>query len=827
MRSLSAVLVSLVITTTAFAAGDDERRTPARNAAERLGRAMILHPAEPLTDSDRAELAAKGVAIKHALAGGRYLARVRENARLEGDDRIASLEPLTAAKKIHPSALRAVGRGKTWADVNVFFQRDVAFEDARQAILAAGGALADPFKGDFSPSRRLDARIAPVALEALATDERVLTVAARPRWRVESDNANAALLSRVTELHAAPYGLTGDGVTVSLFELAPAQQSHREFEGRLTVNAFGGTSSDKTHATHVAGTIGAAGINVAAKGMAPKVRIHQYCVASGSNDCKNDWLEDKDELLSPLGVSVDNNSWGYVLGWDRKESPPVWLSADVYRGAYDLMVGAPLDEISNEQNILFVHSAGNDGDGAAFSDQWANHRHVDDDGDTIADQIFCYSQNGSGTDCPALCNGKDKQGKPAGCEIVRHDAKLPYDTIGVTAGAKNIITVGSVSSTGNTNVQIANSSSRGPAKDGRIKPEVVARGVNVFSSVPNDNYTRLSGTSMASPAVTGIAALLVEQWRKTFKADPLPAHLKALIIAGAEDLGKPGPDYTFGFGLVNAKASADIIIEDGGRGDRIRTFTLNQGQTQETALIVDQTQTLRVVLNWPDPPIPFLGGDDIAEKALVNDLDVKVVDPAGNTHQAWVLSLKQYEADAIRGVNNTDNVEMVEIANATPGTYRVIATGTRVTEGPQRAVLVSSARTAPPCRDPLEALAANDSAATAFGNLVPGQTHNGAICTETDIDYYKFVVTRSGPVTVVITTGDTAVRATLTGTGLSTGAEIPANSTVTLSAPAVQAVPLALTLKIEASGVRGSNPVYSFTTQFNEQHQPRRRGARH
>src|SRR5687768_12009010 len=101
MRPLYAVLVSLFVSLTAFAAVDDEARVPAGDAARRLGRAAILHPSEPLTDSDRAELAEKGVVVKHALAGGRYLARVRDDARFEGDDRVVQLEPLTASKKIH------------------------------------------------------------------------------------------------------------------------------------------------------------------------------------------------------------------------------------------------------------------------------------------------------------------------------------------------------------------------------------------------------------------------------------------------------------------------------------------------------------------------------------------------------------------------------------------------------------------------------------------------------------------------------------------------------------------------------------------------------
>ena len=189
-----------------------------------------------------------------------------------------------------------------------------------------------------------------------------------------------------------------------------------------------------------------------------------------------------------------------------------------------------------------------------------------------------------------------------------------------------------------------------------MKPDVVARGVGVLSSVPTDSYAFSQGTSMSSPAVTGIAALMVEQWRKTFGgATPTPAQLKGAIIAGADDLGNPGPDYTYGFGLVNAKSSADIIIADEGTGKRIRnlTFASGQGGTQEVALAVPTAQKLRVVLNWADPAIPFPPGtvDDIAPKALINDLDVKVIDPSGNTHLAYVLDKENLQSNATRGVN--------------------------------------------------------------------------------------------------------------------------------------------------------------------------------
>jgi subtilisin family serine protease len=818
MRRLLAAVV-LVAPLSAFAFEKSVAPEP-RDIERRFGRAVILNPVRALTDYDREQLAKDGLVVMKALPSGRYLARMAANA-VADETRVRSVEPLAAARKLHPTAVRAAASGRPFLDVDVIFHLDVNLEQAQNAIAGAGGAM-DVFALDFLPPRRLRARLPRQSLHALAEDEAVLAIVGRRKVRIASDNAVTAIMSKVNVVHAAPYNLTGEGVTVSLFELAAAQASHVEFEGRLTLapSTVGGSSGDARHATHVAGTIGAAGIKPDAKGMAPKARIHQFCVADSSidNDCSGEWLDLKEDNLVPLGVTIDNNSWGYVWGWWTGDRP-VWSETDIYWGAYDLILASPIDMIANEKDILFVHSAGNDGTlpSALISDPWRSHHHVDDDFNEILGQVHCVSQDNSGNDCPSQCNAPSQR-----CEIGLHHSIAPFDTLGTTASAKNVIAVGAVQNNGD----IVNFSSRGPAKDGRVKPDVVARGAFVHSTVPTNSYGNLSGTSMAAPAVTGIAALLTEQWKKSYGTQPSAAAIKAVLIAGTDDLGNPGPDYTFGFGLVNAQKSADLIRADEGARQRIRTLSFAAGQQQqhEVALVVTETQNLRVVLNWPDPFIVYdPTQSDIAAKALVNNLDLRVIDPSGNTVFPWILNKDDYQANATRGVNNVDNIEMVEIANAAPGTYRVLATGTSVLEGPQSAVLVTNARTARPCRDIQEI--GNDSPGGAYGNLPPGHLVAGGLCTQGDVDFYKFNVTRTGPLSVTITTGDTPLRATLTGNGISRTQDIAANTTAVLNAD-VNSVPNPVLLKIEAAGTLGAEPQYTFTASFQEKRQQKRNAVR-
>lgn len=828
MRRLATIVLLTVLATTTYASDVWNESNPRDRDGRAFDRArhMILNPVRPLTPEDRAQLLAKGVEVQQSLSGGRYVARVIDAATATDDMRIAAVAPFTVEQKILRSATRAGARGRTWANVTIIFHKDVSFADARRTVLAAGAAMDDIFATRFSAARRLDVRIAPSALAALAASEEVLAIGGRMRSKAIPHNARAAALSHVPEVYAAPYNLSGEGQVVMVSEVSDAQASHPEFGGRLVA---AGPDADGQHSTHVSGTIGASGIRADAKGMAPNAQIREFDVGRSLNS----HIRVLDEQLPVLRPVANNTSLGFPLGWcsagDCGTSLAVWLDDDEYYGAYDAVFTAVYDDLTEEFGTLLVFSAGNDGNLPTFGGEIsAPHYHViqegEDRGETDETKVHCFVLVGQ-TTCPtALCTGS--------CETFFHHAISPFDTMTVTGSGKNVLAVGAALTVSSPPVfgSISSFSSRGPAKDGRVKPELVARGQTVLSTTPNSSYQAMSGTSMAAPVVSGIAALIGEQWQKTFGARAKVSELRGVLLAGAQDIGNPGPDYTHGYGLVDAKASADLIVGDGGARTQIATVTLNQGTRVQRDVTVTAQQTLRVLVTWADPSVILLGDDAFNAQSLVNDLDVQVIAPNGTTHLPWILDKVNYEANATRGVNVVDNTELIEIANAAPGVYKVVINGTRVPEGPQDAHVITNAKgvTLQPCSDVQEP---NNAPESAFGNVPPGSL-SGGICSAGDVDFLKFEATRFGPVSATVTSGDTPLRATLTASnGQTATVDIPAGSTRTVSfqygTGTAQAPPITVTLKIEATATAGSNPRYDVALSFGQFSGDRRRSARH
>ncbi|MCS6992071.1 MAG: S8 family serine peptidase [Chitinophagales bacterium] len=256
-----------------------------------------------------------------------------------------------------------------------------------------------------------------------------------------------------------------------------------------------------------------------------------------------------------------------------------------------------------------------------------------------------------------------------------------YNITGGHKTAKNCITVGSV----NDSEKLDDLSSRGPAKDGRLKPELVASGADVYSTYGINDYKSLSGTSMACAAVTGILALLTQAYKEQ-NGQKLPpsALLKAALLNTADDMGWAGPDWKHGYGRINARRAMRLIKEN-----RYMSGSVDHGQTQTFSLQVPAgVRQLRVLLYWHDAPA-LLG----VSKDLVNDLQLQLQLPNGSMIDPWILDptpvKDSLNKPAWRGIDTLNNHEQITINNPIENdTYTLIVTGSAVPLGPQSFYIV-------------------------------------------------------------------------------------------------------------------------------------------
>lgn len=270
-------------------------------------------------------------------------------------------------------------------------------------------------------------------------------------------------------------------------------------------------------------------------------------------------------------------------------------------------------------------------------------------------------------------------------------------TICDPGGAKNVLCVGGtetyrkdMGSRADNPSSIAWFSSKGPMKDGRVKPDVCAPGtyiLSTFSSVAraggvtnlkwstyssNSNYTYCGGTSMSTPLVAGASAL-VRQWligRKGYtNSMPTAALMKAVITGGAHDMsadsgadcGGAAPNDYQGWGRMNLGESLYPVGLNVRLVDRI---PFSDGSDHSLRVTVTNSAPLDVQLVWTDHP-----GDVAAAQALVNDLDLVVSNET--TGAVWY-------GNGIVGGDHTNNVESVRIASAETGTYSISVKGVSV-----------------------------------------------------------------------------------------------------------------------------------------------------
>jgi hypothetical protein len=510
--------------------------------------------------------------------------------------------------------------------------------------------------------------------------------------------------------------LQGQGMEVSsnrsrlgMFEPGAARTSHVEFGGRAVTRdtpSFVNPSGNADHATHVAGTMIAAGINPQARGMANQARLDCY-------EIQNDEFVEMQTAASE-GMLVSNHSYG-----------PSFDSTRVKLGVYD-QASRDYDNIAYQnKNYLQFHAAGNDRD------------------------------DGNST---------------------RFDKKpITYDILIGGANGKNVATVGAVrilpgGYNGPASVQMSDFSSYGPTDDGRIKPDFVTPGVGILSpySASDMTYATIDGTSMASPGAAGSLFLLQQHHRNTKNAFMRAATLKGLAIHTADEAGTaPGPDYRFGWGLLNLEKAIQVINQTNGTLVMEETSLANSATYRKA--ITTAGGPFKATICWTDlPGTPLVNAAINDRKAmLVNDLDVRLIDAATNQSVAqlpWKLDPANPTADAIRGDNVVDNVEQIFVENLPAGQYFVEVThkGT-LQDGPQEfSVFASNIAVVPVVKltstDPNASEGSTGTQTSSNGQLVMKRARLAASATNSaDPGFIRFERSNtSGPLVVNYTIGGTA-----------------------------------------------------------------------
>ena len=460
-------------------------------------------------------------------------------------------------------------------------------------------------------------------------------------------NANAAISTGANLIRqTAPYNLDGSGIKVGVWDAGSVRNTHQEFSTTRVVKKNSTIAVDD-HATHVAGTIGASGFQASAKGMAPLVAIDSY-----------DWNFDTSEMGS-AGAATANDSFATKI------------------------------PLSN-------HSYGFDAATADMGRYETNCNKLDALALSLPYYLVFWAAGNDQTALPSLGG---------------------YQSITFNGLAKNVLTVGAGDDAVTSGVRdvtkgtLAYFSSMGPCDDGRIKPDLVANGVGVYSPVSTSDTAydgTYSGTSMATPNAAGSATLLVQLYSREFSSQRMRSSmLKGLLIHTADDVGRPGPDYQYGWGYLNVKAAADVILAHKTSlvaPKMVDDSISSASKTKTYSYKWDGSSPLRATLCWTDPAGVAQTATDSRTPNLKHNLDLKITAPDGTTiYQPYTMPFvgtwtqASMILNATKGKNNVDNVERVDLPAPTQaGTYTVTVSldGTLTTSTQAFSLVVTGASSA-------------------------------------------------------------------------------------------------------------------------------------
>jgi serine protease AprX len=473
------------------------------------------------------------------------------------------------------------------------------------------------------------------------------------------------LKADVTHSHTR---LEGSGQVVAVadtgFDKGSITDVHPAFSNRvLKLYALGrSTANDPDgHGTHVAGSILGDGLSTELggpiRGTAPKAKLVFQSVLDTQGGLGG-IPDDLNELfLVPYrddGARIHSNSWG--------------SSAN---GRYTVNSKEVDEFVWNHRDCVICFSAGNDG--------------TDNNKDGVID---AGSVGSPGTAKNCITVGASENDRPS--------FKFPGDRNKYGEGwPANFPAEPIASDPVSTNPNgMAAFSSRGPTRDQRIKPDVVAPGTAILSTLsrsvssPDAGWGKSDdplyffegGTSMSNPLVAGCAAVTREYLQSQGIAKPSAALIKAMLINGATDLvgqyipSETGtiPNNSEGFGKVDLARTVDSLSQDEQVEFWDEDILLETGEEKKIVVSVDpSTPLLKVTLVWTDP----------AGETLQNDLDL-IVRAANGQERHGNMEPSAMEFD------RKNNVEQVSWANVTGGDVEVVVRAFRIALHPQSYALV-------------------------------------------------------------------------------------------------------------------------------------------
>ncbi|MCC3217000.1 S8 family peptidase [Chryseobacterium sp. X308] len=503
--------------------------------------------------------------------------------------------------------------------------------------------------------------------------------------QIKNSNADFLQNGSITGLTGS---FNGENIKYTIFDGGRAFEGHELFNnaaGRVN-NKEASTMNYSSHATAVTGFIGAKDYPYTftftngttrvtnLRGIAQNSTFDNYAFATTTlpGASAPSTVFEKIVLAQP---KISNHSYGTNPGWSMLYGIAwLWNGQFTSPGTSMDLQGTYLTSDQTYDNIVYnnptyviVKSAGNSyGMGPT--------------GSTLAK----YYKNSAGSYVQFAATDT----------IPQNNCALGYDCIGTGSLAKNIIVVGASDIltasdkrySSATDVIKSSYSSAGPRDDGAIKPDIITTGTNVGygSTVENTTGSSLynvgSGTSFSGPIVTGIIGVWMQIYKQLYPALELNASsAKTLMIHSASEAGTVGPDPWNGWGYINAKKGAELLVGKSNNTILFNDETLNNGSVNAQIVKASGSEPLKVTISWIDPEyvvsenLTWADAYNNRSSRLINDLDLRIIDTVtGTIYQPWKLNASDPMAPAAKGDNTVDNVEQVVIDNPTPGTvYRI------------------------------------------------------------------------------------------------------------------------------------------------------------